>query len=524
MSGGESVAHGAGRSRGLRRTWSGGSRGVTVLALAVASGCSYRPARFALAPPVERADDERAVAMPKPRTFFPTFFEADVYVRRELVNMLDPKRTPAAVDVNQLDDVVASSWYSPPRLADKPLKGYTRNGPPVPPFTAIDEPPSSETPGVRVVIDARGIRYELLSDLAGRRGMRTGAAATASRLAFALGYETPEVHVTTTPDGERVAATQWPVGVDLGPTSIAHTRADDPNDRLDPRDRRSLRALRLVGAWLDFKRFAPRMLRDAYAGKPGEGHVRHYLVGLDGALGVDRYRDAVQWVLDKDREDSNFFLRLFSLGLSPKPAAYMPETPWPSVGLYEEFATPSEYSPSPPFEPGDRLLPADAYWAAKRIAAVSQRILGRAVISSHLGAPEQNWLLQLLAARRAQVVAWGFDRTTPLEVATLATSVNEAGAGVLELVDLAIDSGVAKARHMSYAVRFLASDGSELERRDDLRPEKARLSVALPSAAAAHDYVVVHVRGYRRGRPLPNAFEAHLRQGPLGFRLVGVRH
>lgn len=509
---------------------------AVIVALTVLSACRYQPARFSDAPVVERADDERPVPSPRKRSFLSPLRDADIYVRRELVNILDPKRTTAAIDVNALDDVVRSSWFSPPPVWEKPLTGYKRLGPPVAPFSATDEPPSSETPGARTIVDARGVRYELLPDLPGREGMRTGAAATASRLVYALGYHTPEVHVVTTPEGERVAATQWPIGQDLGPTAIKETRSDDPNDRLEQRDRRSLRAFKLIGAWLDLKRLPPRLFRDAYVGVAPDGYVRHYVVGLDGALGVARYIDAVRWVKDVDREDSNFFLRLFSLGLSPKPAAFMPKTEWPSAGLFETYAAPAEYSPSPPFEPIDRVTPADAYWAAKRLAALSQRILGRAVISSHIGPPEQNWLLQLLLARRAQVVAWGYDRTTPLEVQAVvdapkpdaADAVVEAtpagDVGALELVDLAIKSGMAKARHTAYAVRYLDRDGRELERRDGLRPEKAALVVGLPSVAAALDYVVVRVRGFRGGKALPGAVEIHLRRGAAGLRVVGVRH
>src|SRR5205814_2218112 len=145
------------------------------------------------------------------------------------------------------------------------------------------------------------------------------------------------------------------LGIDLGATPIDARRDDDPNDLVDHRDRRTLRVLQLVTAWLDMKRMLPRVLRDAYLGEPGKGHVEHYLVGLDGSMGVDDWREAVRWMRDADREDSNFFLRLFSFGLSPKPAAYPPDTPWPSVGLFDETVAVDAYAPSPPFEPIDRL-------------------------------------------------------------------------------------------------------------------------------------------------------------------------
>jgi len=80
--------------------------------------------------------------------------------------------------------------------------------------------------------------------------MQTGAAAVASRLMHALGYRVAEAHITATEDGRRVLATRWPGGIDLGPTPIRDTRPDDPNDRVPHLERRTLRAMKLVAAWL----------------------------------------------------------------------------------------------------------------------------------------------------------------------------------------------------------------------------------------------------------------------------------
>ena len=82
---------------------------------------------------------------------------------------------------------------------------------------------------------------------------------------------------------------------------------------------------------------------------------------------------------DPDREDRNFFLRLFSLGLSPKPPGIMPKTQWPSVGMFHTRVLPEEFEPSPPFEPIDRLQPGDLYWIAKRIAAVPVSTIAQAL-------------------------------------------------------------------------------------------------------------------------------------------------
>jgi hypothetical protein len=496
-------------------------RGAVVLVGLALTTCAYRPIRFADQPPAARVADDLPIALPRKRAFLAELYAADVFVRREVVKALDPRRYPAAGDVNALDEVPESTWYRTTLNAFNPLQGYERDGPPVPPWTRRAEPAASETPGAEVVTDARGLAYELVADDAGRERMRTAAAVMASRLVHALGYRTPEVHLVRSPAGKRLAATRWPPGVDLGPTTI-QSRSDDPNDAIAHVDRRTLRALALVAAWLDLKQLPPRMLRDLYVGKPGRGHVEHVVVGLDGALGVARYHDALGWAQDADRQDSNFFLKLFSMGLSPKPPGLPPVTPWPSVGLIAPTLAVDQYDVAPPFEPFDRLQPADAYWAAKRIAALPHFTLALAIMAGQLDPPAQNWLLQVLHLRRGQVIAWGYDRTTPLEVVTL--RAGSAGADALLLADLAIVSRVMAASRSRYLVRYLDSEAHPLAPETTVRPDGAHVVVPLPAALGERDYVVVQVQGYRDDQPLPRPFEAHLRPRTGRFRLAGVRH
>lgn len=484
-------------------------------------GCSAVPHRFSASPPAELVDDARPVPVPMRHAEIGALRDANVYVRRELVNAFEPRRACDARDVNALDDVPASSWFRGVREFDRPLRGYKRDGPPLPPLRPIEAPAASETPGARVIEDVRGLRYELIPEIPGRPAMRTGAAAAASRLLYGLGYETAETHVVTD-GGARFAALRWPVGIDLGPTPIESRRDDDPNDRIDHRDRRTLRGLKLAAAWLDLRRSPARMLRDHYVGTPGSGHVVHSIVAVDGALGVDRYQAALRWLDDPDRDDTNFFLRLVSFGLSPKPVAYPPTTVGLALGLYEEFVDVEAFSPSPPFEPFDRMAPGDAYWMAKRIAGLPGRVLGRAVLAGKLPRLEQHALLRLLETRRAQVIAWGYDRVTPLEPGAVA-ELND-GSLRVALVDLAIHSGMTPAASSRYRVSLLDDASGEALVELDAQPSGPTLEVTIPAAVAARGYVLARILGVRGGHPLPRPLEVHLRPRHGRFAVVGVRH
>lgn len=496
---------------------------AAALGLAVCA-CSYRPARFANRLPVTEVHDDRPIPVPARVTFIEDLYQADVYVRRELTNGLDPRRTPEALDVSSIDEVPSSSWYrGAPNGNGRLLEGYEQDGPPRPPFELSNDAPASETPGATVITDARGLRYELLHDPEGREGMRTAAAAIASRLVYALGYRTPEVHVITSHEGRRAAATRWPPGIDLGPTPIASTRPDDPNDFLPHLERRTLRALFHVTAWIDMHRMRPRNLRDVYVGKPGRGHVQHYLLGLDGALGADNFDEAVAWANDPDRQESNFFLRMFSLGLSPKPPGFLPETQFTSVGLFTEVLLPDKWDMSPPFEPTDRLLAGDAYWIAKRIAAVDARTIAQALDAAKLEEDARKWIGERVAKRRTALIAHGYEQTTPCEVSILAEATDKTPAQ-LRLLDRAVFQGFVPTSQRSYRVRILDDAGERVVPDRGVAATGAVLSLELPPELLDTPYFVVQVRASFGDRKAPQPVEIHIRSIEKQFRLVGVRH
>lgn len=520
---------------------------LAALALAAAS-CAHVPARFVDRPPVLAVADDSPIAMPRRRAYsgFSPDTISDAYLRHVLVDTLDPARTPEAVDINALDDVPRSSWFRP-----EPPRDAAPGSAPLPPFeldiaAAPDGWPSphSERGDATVpVIDAQGRRYVLRRDSSEHPEMRTAAEVIAGRLVRAIGYLTPDVEIIdltpgnfTTPDPARtfleagpppraglfrVSATRWPIGIDLGPTPEAATRRDDPNDRLSHLDRRTLRALRVVAAWLRLTRLEPKRLRDVYVGRAPRGHVEHYIVGLHGALGAD----AVLALSDvpaigPDREGT--LRRLITLGLLPQPAPAPTQTKWSSLGEISGTVSVQDLSPSPSFVPFRRALPGDDYWVARRIAAIPHGVLAGAVAAGRLGDyTASDWLRQVLEARRAQVVAYAFDRVTPCEVDGL-------DGGALLLRDLAVAYGLATAASTLYLVEQLGASGDALVAPAWVHGTSERVRLELsPAALASGDSLVIRVWAARSGKgTAPRALEVHLRRGAPGptWRVRGVRH
>lgn len=504
--------------------------------LVFAAGCTPRPARFADAPPVEVVADDAPIPVPRPFDPVPEWRLSEAYLRRPLVNALDPARVPVAGDVNALDEVPRSSWMSP-TIAEIALD----LDPPALPFHRLSAPATGREGAVRVV-DARGRFFELWRDPPDRPEMSTAAAVIGGRLTRALGYRVPGVWALDlglrdfsvhTPedlgalralfdsgpaprDGlHRVGVVRWPIGADLGPTHGFDRRIGDRNDRVPHLDRRTMRALGVVFEWLGVTRFASGVLRDTYVGAPGQGHVVHYVVDLGGALGADAVvRADLPRDDDTDLAGRNTLVTMGTLGLyTPKIAPT--QRRWPAIGEYSAELGNKRFQTSPPFEPIDRLLPADAYWIARRIAALPPAAIEAAVEAGRVGdRAARARLLALIQARRLAVVSRAFAAVTPCEV-------ERAERGAVLLRDDAVLRGFASAESTRYRLELIDDRGAILAGPSIVAPRTTRFSVPLPVQAP---YLVLRVTALRDGAPAPRSFEAHLVQHHDRLALVGVRH
>lgn len=511
-------------------------RTALLLALAVAPfACSYRPARFAADAPVVAVSDADPIPVPRKLDPLKEVYYTDAYVRRPIVLAMDPEAPTDAGDVNALDDVPRSSWIDPPDARP--------DGPPLLPLTPIGAA-ESDQPGLAVT-DARGLRYELRRDEKDRPELVSASAAVASRLLGALGYRTPEVHVVTLaatdlkegstklaaeamtdllregspPVGDRyrVRASRWPVGLDLGPTPVAGVRPGDPNDRVPHAERRTLRALGLALYWMGLRRLKPYALRDVYVGEPGKGHLLHYVVAVDDAFGAEAVGREAQARLGGEGKylDENALTALITLGLRRRTAPPV-QTRWLSLGEFEPNVAPETFETSPPYEPADRLLPADAYWIGKRLAAVPPETIAAALTAGHFSDPTARArVAEVLEARRARAVAWAFAQVTPAEV-------ERVDPGHLTLRDQANSRKMRALTAVRYAVDFLDDAGSSVAPPLVVAPPDAAVTIPLPPGTP--DYLVVRATAIRDDGRAPRPVEIHLAKSAAGIRVLGVVH
>jgi hypothetical protein len=521
-------------------------RAVLLLGLGLGlAACIDRPVRFADRLPVLLARDEGPSPLPVVRGVPEAVYLSEVYLHRPIREALDLSPYPECRDVNSMDDVVRSSWYEPPPMDLGTLsRGPESDGPPQSPFAVLPAETVAVKPGLAIT-DARGLRYEIGIDPPDRREMRTAAVAIAARLVWTFGQRTPPAFVIKVkgrdfwkargdaPDPAaflvsgppkdsagyyRVSAVRFPAGLYLGQTPESGVRGDDSNDLIAHTERRTLRALQVLAAWIRLSDFSPAKTLDVYEGEPGRGHVVHYLTGLDDALGsADVARRSDPPPAEGGGPPG---VRLVTLGLWPNPPPPPTQTRIPSLGEIGEEVDVRGYRSGLPYQPTDRILPGDGYWVAKRIAAIPSAAVALAIDAGWLtNLSAERRLFDTLEARRAAVIRAWYRQVTPLEVVA-ATRTS------LVLRDEAISRNVGTVGDSSYRVELLDEDGKRVGSRIVVTPRGDRFLLALPPSAleAAKTYLIVRVLGKRKKTFLPRPCDVHVKMGDKGLVVLGIRH
>jgi len=502
---------------------------------ASATGCGrYEPALFADRPTVKRVNDDKPIDVPAHASFDEREQLSDIYLRRPLFDFVRPLDFPTAADVNALDEVPASSWYDPEQPVLAP-EGIT---PPVPPLLALDER-AVIGDGALVIRDARGLRYELRVDPKEQAGLRTGAEVVGGYLLRSLGLRAPRSWIVTLPDavfttdgdtsrarlgdwltttaatvegGRRVSATFWPGGIDVGITSDFSARRDDPNDRVPHHDRRTLRAMKIFAHWMAWRQFGVRSTRDVYVGKPGEGHLLHYFVGMSRALGTqDLQPEAV-----RAEQAGSVGWNLITLGLSRPKVTAARHAEFPSLGYLPADLVPGDFDVSIPYSPFVRMQPADEYWAAKRLMDAPAEALRAGIPAAGLPINAGAHLVDVLERRRRLLIEHAMTVVTPVDVtASVGRSV--------WLRDRAIAAGFANASTTRYEVAFLDTEGREISHGIRFKAAGELTAIPLP-AGHLFGAIVLHVRAVRDGAQLPRACDVHVMADRASVRVIGIRH
>src|SRR5690606_35808389 len=335
---------------------------------------------------------------------------------------------------------------SPADVARGPCKDPPLD--PAGPWTVTDGKPDGANPGF-LIEGPSGARYLIKFDGVLQGPRATAADVLGSRLYHAAGYYVPcnrivyfersilriapdatveddrgreepltERHLDevfskalSLRDGRyRASSSSFLPGTPLGPFKYQGTRPDDPNDVVPHEDRRELRGMRLLSAWINhFDSREQNTLSTWMETGQGRGYVRHNLLDFGDSLGSlweppplgRRLGHAYYLDLSDVAED------WLTLGLITRPWEKAEFGPSGRVFGYFDVKTfePESWRPGYPNPAFSRMQERDAAWMARIIARFGSAHLRAAVATADLRDTllEQE-LMRILRGRQARIL------------------------------------------------------------------------------------------------------------------------
>jgi hypothetical protein len=520
--------------------------GLSLLAL-LGPACGDPLRRFPLADPLGNDPDRGAVAQ-QPRKYYSGLVadEADQILFRTLSQAARLPRLEEAVNVNSLDEVPDSSWFTN-RVGVRPVsleearwgacKPEDVLDPRQGPWLVSAAKPDGMNPGFFIKAPNGG-RYLVKFDGSAQPQRHTMAEVVGSKLYHLYGFHTPCNEIVyfrqellriapnaTRPNqyGQDVPITQQDVdkvlagafrlkdgsmrasvsrflpGVPLGPFRYEGTRPDDPNDVVPHQDRRELRGGRLFAAWMNHYDSREQNSMDLWVEDQGRRYVRHYY--LDFGDSFSSARPSIDSLARRSGHTGHFsadhvLVDLLTLGLYPRPWNQVVMSSEPEMFGYfsaNHFVA-SKWRGAYPNPAFSRMTHRDALWAVRILARIDERLLRAAVSAGRLEQPRAvEYLVSTLLERRKRLLAEYLTQYSPLAQLQLRERDPETSEQSLCFEDEAIRNGIADPNTTVYRVR--AHGGRQLDQ--ELGWLQFRPDPAHPASAC-----ILLPFGYRRAHDL----------------------
>jgi hypothetical protein len=550
-------------------------RGSAALVLGLLlTGCGAGLRKFPLRDPMWRDPDQHPFRAQPEEYFSPFAWDAaNQTVFRPISRFFAADPAGEAVNVNALDEVPDSSWFTNRigRLGISPEQAATGSCDGSPPRT--DRPwvvkaakPNGFNPGFFIEVDGKKYLMKFDGTLEGTRP--TAADVISTRFFHAAGYFVPcdrivyfnreileiapsaksenaegeKVPLTSAvvdrvfekalrlPDGRyRASISLFVEGKVLGPWTYEGRRSDDPNDVIDHQDRRELRGMEVLAAWLGYYDSREQNTMASFVSAGDGGYVRHYMLDVGNAFG------SVWEPPMLGRRITHSYYLDFPYLLEDFVTLGMIRRPWDRARI-SDFGSQFGYYDADNFDP-DRFRPGypnpafvrkserDSAWMARIIAHFEEPVI-RAIVKAGRLAPEpETRLLTVLRGRREKILRRYLARLSPLT----APVVNQRGGRArLCLDDLALLSAVTRPDERRYAVRAFVGDALAETPVTGVTLERGHIACfELPdvpgASASSPGYLVLDVFAASRGHEATLPARVHLYHfGANDYRVVGL--
>jgi hypothetical protein len=507
--------------------------------------------------PIARAVESQDAAAAQPRE---RSLEYDA-----LVNLLGRPGEPVvgrAADVNTIDEVPDSSWYTnrvPALTAEQVLRGVDDDTGPAPGPWTVGHKTNGVSAGFTIT-DSRGKVYHIKFDPPGYPELGTGAEAVVTRLLLALGYWVPQSNIASVrrqdlsvgegvtvrvPGGGRrrmrssdiddelrdahrnrdgsyrVVAGSDLAGKPLEGFRYEGTRPDDPNDVVPHEDRRELRGLRVFAAWLNHTDAKAINTLDTLVKEGSRTIVRHNLIDFNAALGsagigLRERRDGYEYLAEPGRALAN----IPTLGFHPRRWMLIRYPHYTGIGRFEaQQFRPEEWRPRVPNPAFIRSRPDDTFWAARKLAALSDDVIRAAVKAGKYSDPNaEKFLGDALIERRNKIARVWLTKINPIVDPELGTT------GWLTFHNAAVElAGVQRPSGYKAAWYRFDNDTGEATHITETTGTEERLRVPDGLAGGSGGFVRVDVAA--TGGPDPSWAKPvclYFKRTAQGWKLVGL--
>ena len=468
-----------------------------------------------------------------------------------------------AKNINTVDEVPDSAFFVN-RAGRVPLTpalvaraANTSAGPAAGPWTVVSAKSDGVTPGFTIRDPANQLWF-VKFDPPGWRAMATGSEIVAAKLFWAAGYHTAEYHIAQlkpanlvigkdtriTPPGEmargmqrsdvtwllsradrdadgssRVILSKATPGRPVGRITFHGTRADDPNDVVPHEHRRELRGYFVFAAWLNHVDAKGINSLSSLVTENGRSFIRHYLLDFGSALGSAAVGPREGWEGYEAlvEQPGEIGARVLSLGFKiPK---------WRTQDYFESPAIgrlPRDHSEWDPQSWWPHITNAafrhmrsdDTFWAATKIAAISDDMIKAAVTEAKFDNPAaEAFLAKAISDRRLRILQAFLPKVNPLVDLAITD-------GRLTFRNLAVEAAVAD-RVPGYSALWYTFDNAGDKATLVATTEETQSPLPMPRMPAT-EFIKVDISAVGGPEPWTRPISAYFRKISAGWALVGL--
>ena len=456
--------------------------------------------------------------------------------------------------INTLGEVPDSSWFTNRDISGLSIealkKGGRVHGGPQPPYTVVAAKTEGVSTGFRLR-DARGLLYFVKADPSSNPQMATAADVMGALFLYAAGYNVPENYILVGHTEEfhlaekdtmksisgkdrRLTAAELKQLFDriprdedgrirlmaslslppkiAGPFRYAGVRSDDPNDLVPHQQRRELRALAVLFAWLNHTDAKGENSLDTVEGSGANARFVHHLLDFGDCFGSDSD-------IAKDPRHGQEYIvlpinwsRMYTLGLSaPKWETVHYPTDLKAVGNFTAAAfdplTWKANYPNPAFV---QMTPLDGYWGAKHVMAFRDEQIRAIVEEGRFQDPKVvDYITKVLESRRDAIGRAWFRQVLPLEGFRIVDDH-------LRFDDLAVQYGFSSPGQYQFNWFVWHNDA---QRKDDVSSSDNTTLPGTFKSLAAESYIGCRIAPEREDKRTVTVYFRH--EGD-GWKLVGI--